>query len=173
MILAATDPNGNAWAPAGLQERVLHALGASLVRFRDDHTVEVEPDVDLSGYAAALETATLAQNRVRLTAQLADLQKAGCAVVSTGTPELSGTYSITMQDEINIISLQSGIGAAAPWLGWYRDMAGVKHLMTQAQFTALATAILGYVEALDEAYVTALSAGAGVMTLPAQPVTIA
>jgi hypothetical protein len=92
---------------------------------------------------------------------------AGCQIVSTGTPSISGTYGIGSQDEINLNSLQAGIAASAPWLGGYRDIAGAKHTMTAPQFTAIATAILGYVEALDEWY-----AGGCVGSAPAQPVTI-
>lgn len=96
---------------------------------------------------------------------------AGCAIVSTGTPGLSGTYGISPQDEINITSLQTGIAAGAPWLGYYRDASGAQHTMTAPQFTAIATAILGYVEALEAALATALAGGA--WAAPATPVTIA
>lgn len=98
---------------------------------------------------------------------------AGCRIVSTGTPALSGTYGIAPQDEINLAGLQGGIAASAPWLGGYRDQAGIKHTMTAAQFTEIATAILAYVAALDEAYATALSGAPWTWTAPAQPVTIA
>jgi hypothetical protein len=171
MLLNPTDPNGQPWAPASAQETALHALGASIVAFHEDGTVEVEPEISLSGYAAALITAAGARNAVQLGQQLTSLQQAGCQIVSTGTPAISGTYGILPQDEINIISLQTGITAGAPWLGGYRDRAGIKHVMTAPQFTALATAILSYVEALDEALAASLAGAA--WNPPAQPVTIA
>lgn len=96
---------------------------------------------------------------------------AGCAIVSTGTAAISGTYGIVAQDEINMSGLQAGIAAGAPWLGWYRDIDGARHTMTSAQATALFTAILGYVEALEEAYET--TNGGDAWVAPAQPNTIA
>lgn len=94
---------------------------------------------------------------------------AGCQIVSAGTAALSGTWGISPQDELNLSGLQGGITVGAPWLGFYRDKAGLKHTLTAAQFTTLAEIILAYVEALDEALETALS---GTWTAPAQPVNI-
>lgn len=91
---------------------------------------------------------------------------AGCAIVSTATPLLNGTYGILPQDEINLSGLQSAINAAQPWLGYIRDTSGVKHTMTAAQFTPLADALLQYIAGID-AYVHGEAAA-----LPAQPSTI-
>lgn len=95
----------------------------------------------------------------------------GCRVTSTGTPTIDGSYGIGPSDEVNLVGLQGGIAAGAPWLGYYRDVAGTKHVMTAPQFTELATALLGYVEALESAIET--WAGGGAWVAPAQPVTIA
>lgn len=92
--------------------------------------------------------------------------KAGCQIVSTGTPALNATYGVAPQDEINITGLQAAITAGVPFLGYMRDATGVKRTMTAAQFTILAAVIMQYVAALDD---FALGQGA----LPAQPVTIA
>lgn len=102
---------------------------------------------------------------------LRDAVSAGCAVVSSGTPALSGTYGIAPQDEINITGLQTSVLAGVTWLGYYRNMAGTKITMTATEFTTLATAILDYIAALDDAYEAAVGGGAWVA--PAQPVTIA
>lgn len=96
---------------------------------------------------------------------------AGCAIVSTGTPSLSGTYGIAPQDEINITGLQTSVLAGVAWLGYYRNVAGAKVTTTATQFTALATAILDYIAALDDAYEAAVGGAAWIA--PAQPVTIA
>jgi hypothetical protein len=92
---------------------------------------------------------------------------AGCRIVSTGTPALSGTYGITPQDEINIMGLQSAVEASQPWPGYLRDATSAKHTMTGPQLTAVADAILGYIAAID-AYVAG-----DTPSMPAQPVQIA
>src|SRR5579883_2220741 len=77
---------------------------------------------------------------------------AGIAITSTGTPSISGVYGTAMQDEINLTGLQASINAGVPFLSYLRDKSGVKHTMTATQFTALASAVLAYIAAVD-AYV--------------------
>jgi hypothetical protein len=85
----------------------------------------------------------------------------GLAVTSAGTPALSGTYGTTTQDQINITGLQAAV-AQNVFPGFYRDRAGARHDMTGVQFTAIATAVMTFVVAVDEAVATALGGGAWV-----------
>lgn len=98
-------------------------------------------------------------------------QYVGCQVVSGGASALSGTYGIELADEDNYLGLQAGIAASAPWIGYVRDTAGVKHTMTAPQATEVLIGILGFMEALDGAIGT--WAGGGSWSAPSQPVGIA
>lgn len=89
------------------------------------------------------------------------LLAAGLTVTSAGTPDLTGTYGCSTQDEINITGLQAAVAANA-FIGWYRDITGKKHTMTGVQFTAIATAVLNFVAAVEEAKAAALAGGAWV-----------
>lgn len=100
----------------------------------------------------------------------AALFSGGLAITSTGTPSLSGTYGIGQQDEINVVGLQAAV-AAGVFPGFYRDRAGARHTMTGTQFTEIATALLAFATAIDEALATALSGGS--WTAPATTATIA
>ena len=88
------------------------------------------------------------------------------AVVSTGTPALSGTYGCAPSDQQNLAAESTFIlvngtftaGASMPWL----DASGTPHVFTStAQFQAFASAIASYV--------TQLKLG----NSPATPLTIA
>ena len=103
-------------------------------------------------------------------AAAATLQANGLTVTSSSTPALNGVYAIGQQDEINIVSLQVAVQNGI-FPGWLRDKAGTKHTMTAAQFTTLATAVLQFVAALDDALATALAGGA--WAPPGNSVTIA
>jgi hypothetical protein len=83
-------------------------------------------------------------------------QAAGAAVTSTSTPAINGTYGCMPQDEINMTALQTALNSGVAWIGYLRDINGVAHSMTAAQFTSLVTAILGYMVALDAWLVAAL-----------------
>ena len=94
----------------------------------------------------------------------------GLAISSTGTPALNGAYGCSMQDEVNAASLQAAT-AAGVFPGFYRDQVGTRHIMTGAQFTAIATAIMTFIVAIGEARETALDGAA--WAPPATSVTIA
>jgi hypothetical protein len=94
-------------------------------------------------------------------AAAASLLAAGLTIASAGTAALDGTYGTTAQDQINLTGLQAAV-AQAVFPGFYRDRAGTRHDMTGEQFTAIATAILDFVVAVDEAKATALGGGAWV-----------
>ena len=88
------------------------------------------------------------------------------AIVSTGTPALSGTYGCAPSDQQNLAAESTFIlvngtftaGASMPWL----DASGTPHVFTStAQFQAFASAIASYV--------TQLKFG----NSPATPLTIA
>lgn len=103
-------------------------------------------------------------------AAAAVLQAGGLTITSTSMPALSGTYGAAPQDEINITGLQVAV-ANNVFPGYYRDIAGAKHTMTGGQFTAIATAVLDFIVAVEEARDAALAGGTWVA--PASSVTIA
>jgi hypothetical protein len=96
---------------------------------------------------------------------------AGLAITSTGSPAISGTYGCSAQDQLNVVGLQSAV-VAGVFPGFYRTLSGTRVTMTGAQFTEIATAILGYVEALDAALSAGLASG-GVWVAPTATATIA
>lgn len=103
-------------------------------------------------------------------AEAAKLLRAGVTITSTATPALDGTYGTTQQDETNITGLQVSIAAGA-FPGFCRDIAGNRKAMTAAEFTSLATALMGFIVAVDEAKAAALAGGAWVA--PSATVAIA
>jgi hypothetical protein len=123
-----------------------------------------------------LWTAWLASQAAQATLAEAQAQfvlagSAGVAITSTSTPALNANYGCQAQDEINLIGLQASILAGVPWLGYYRNIAGAKVMMTAAQFTAVATAILNFIAAADNAFETAAAGGSA--SWPAATATIA
>jgi len=98
---------------------------------------------------------------------------AGCALQSTGTPALDGTYSCDApsQHKIMAASLYIAVNGRFPggatsyaWL----DVTGAPHVFADVgAFQVFATAIADYVAALDQ--IAATNSGA----LPAQPMVIA
>lgn len=94
---------------------------------------------------------------------------AGLTITSTSTPSLNGTYGASQQDEINVTALQVAV-ANNVFPGFYRDKSGTKHTMTSAQFTEIATAIMDFVVAVDEAEATATAGGT--WTAPSNAATI-
>jgi hypothetical protein len=94
-------------------------------------------------------------------AAAAALIAGGLAVTSAAAPALNGTYGCSPSDETAINGLQTAIGVnPALFPGYFRDKAGTAHVMTAAQFTALAEAILAFVVAVDAALAAALAGGA-------------
>lgn len=114
---------------------------------------------------AAPASPTLAQ-------QAAALLAAGCAITSTSTPTLSGTYACDtlsqqhVQAEVTSILLNGTFAdgtTSAVWL----DAADAPHTFTIAEFKALATALAAFVSGCLKV-VNGQST-----TLPTQPSTIA
>lgn len=126
-----------------------------------------------AGQIAAVQAVYAAHDPTRLDPAVAfgALIRAGVAITSTGTPALNGTYGIAQQDEINIEGLQDGILSGVTWRGFYRDITMRRVNMTAPQFTAIATAILAYISAADEAYIAAL--GGASWVAPPAPAPIA
>lgn len=94
-------------------------------------------------------------------ATAAALMAGGLTIASAGTPALDGVYGCSLQDQINVTALQSAV-AAGVFPGFLRDRAGARHDMTGAQFTAIATAIMGFIVAISNARAAALAGGAWV-----------
>jgi hypothetical protein len=137
-----------------------------------DGTIETFPDTpaEVVTIAAAVYAAhDPATPDPRASAQA--LLAGGLAITSTGTPSLDGTYGTALpDDEANLTGMQAAV-AAGVFPGFYRDKGVVKHTMTGAQFTAIATAILNFIVAVEEALDTAMAGGA--WTPPSNAVTIA
>jgi hypothetical protein len=96
---------------------------------------------------------------------------AGVAIASTSAPALNATYGCAAQDEINITAMQTAILTnASLFPGYWRNLAGAKVTMTAAQFTAIATAIMDYIVALDDWLAASVGTSA---PLPAAAATIA
>ncbi|MDE2426328.1 MAG: hypothetical protein KGO96_10530 [Elusimicrobia bacterium] len=170
--LNTNDPNGNPWRPGGAQEMALHALGANAIAWPANEPPQTDVEVNLSGYAAALAAAEATLATAAAQAQYATLLAGGLAITSTGTPALDGTYATDQQSEFNVVALQAAITVnAANFPGYYRLKNGARVTMTAAQFTAIAAALLTFVEAADEAVATA--AQGGTPTWPAATATVA
>jgi hypothetical protein len=98
---------------------------------------------------------------------------AGWAVVSSGTPAISGTYPLDLVSQLKTTGLVSYIQVNAHFPNGATtirrfDTSGAAHVFpSTAVFLAWATALADYVAALD----LIIDSGAG--TLPAQPTTIA
>lgn len=105
-------------------------------------------------------------------AAAAALLGGGLAIASTGTPALDGTYGCGSDDKTDIGGLQTAILTnAALFPGFFQDIDGRVVTMTAAQFTAIATAILGFIAAVAQAKAAALAGGA--WSPPAATATIA
>ncbi len=93
-------------------------------------------------------------------------------LTSTGTPALNGTYAVDPASQMKIMATSQSISVngkfyggttAYPWL----DASGATHTFPSvAEFQAFASAVAGYVAALD--LIIATNSG----TLPTQPVAI-
>ncbi len=101
---------------------------------------------------------------------------AGCQIVSTATPALNGTYSITETSEIKIIGASTRImkyGAfpgGASSLTWL-DINNAPHTFTNiTDFMNFADAVATYISELNAALGAGLAGGAWVA--PALPITI-
>jgi hypothetical protein len=125
----------------------------------------------IASRAEAIAATAIAAAAAAITNGYASAIAAGIAITSTGTPTLNGTYGIAQSNEIALTGLQvSVISNVFP--GYYRNQAGVRVTMTAAQFTALATAALGLIEALDNALAAAQTPG-GAWVAVSNAVTIA
>lgn len=76
-------------------------------------------------------------------------------VVSSGQPDLSGSYGISANDILNITAIETGINAGKGFPGGISSLTyvgadGMAHVFSSTdEFTALAVAIEGYVSALE------------------------
>jgi hypothetical protein len=107
-----------------------------------------------------------------LAQQALALLSAGCAIVSTGTPALDGTYPTDaasqqyVTSEVTSILLNGTFTDGATDLAWI-DVSGTPHDFTIPEFKALATALAAFVTGCVKCTTGQADA------LPAQPVTIA
>ena len=97
---------------------------------------------------------------------------AGLELVSTGTPELNGTYALDQLSRMDIVSIEIGVKAGQGFPGGgsafnYPDASGKLHEFNESNFLEFATAMRQYAYSLN-----AIISGAS-MELPASPVTIA
>ena len=97
---------------------------------------------------------------------------AGLEIVSTGTPELNGTYALDQLSRMDIVSIEIGVKAGQGFPGGgsafnYPDASGKLHEFNESNFCEFATAVRQYSYALN-----AVIAGTS-MGLPESPVTIA
>lgn len=113
---------------------------------------------------------------VLLTQWLPGVVSAGCAVTSTATPALNGTYALDQPSLFNITSLSAGIAAGKPLPGGgttfnYPDISSAQHAFTGANFLDFAAAIETLIYSAQQA-LAALLAGTSA-AFPALSVTIA
>jgi hypothetical protein len=166
----AIGPNfANELAAYGIAHSI-QIIGAHIAWFGDG-TLEFFDDTP-SGVQTAVEAVYAAHDPTvpDPNAAATVMFAAGVTVNSTGTPAINGVYGTTLQDEINYTGLQVAV-ANGVFPGWIRDKAGAKHTMTGSQCTAVVTAILGFIVAVDEAKAAALAGGSWVA--PSATVTIA
>jgi hypothetical protein len=109
------------------------------------------------------------------TQQAAILLSAGCQIVSTGTPAISGTYALDANSLFNLTALSAGIAAGKPLPGGgitfnYPDISAAQHAFTGANFLDMAVAVEGYVYAINQTLV-ALADGQ-TASFPTLPITI-
>jgi hypothetical protein len=100
---------------------------------------------------------------------------AGCAIVSTATPSLNGTYPIDDSSVGRITSIAAGIGSGKGLPGGgatfnLLDARGAAHAIGATDFLNLGAALESYVYALISTEVALL--GGHAATWPTQPVTI-
>lgn len=94
----------------------------------------------------------------------------GATVTSAANSAINGTYGLTEEYLIKMTALQDSINAGVTWLGYCRDINFVQKTMTAAQFTILASTILGYLATLDTWLTMAL--GGTVNPMPSNQLTI-
>jgi len=91
---------------------------------------------------------------------------AGLAITSTATPALNAIYGVNAAAQANITAIVTGIAASLGLPGGgstfvYLDASSAPHTFTQAQFVSFASAVRGYVYALD-----LYAAGQGALPTP-------
>ena len=82
----------------------------------------------------------------------------GLTIDSTVTPSLDGIYACDSAGETALLGMQAAISAGV-FPGYYRFLNGTRVNLNAAQMTAVAVAVMNYIEALDNALATALSGG--------------
>jgi hypothetical protein len=181
------------WRMAGETERVFSSAAAAFVPVNDEgysswiaagntapaaaagdlyaYLSERAPDVALAA-APMLSAANLLPPDVVLAAKLA----AGLTLVSTASPQINGTYSISDTAQTKMAAVYGGIkggdglpGGGASFL--FLDINGVPRQFTADQFVALAKAARDYIYRLS---ITAAQLAAGQKaTWPSATVAIA
>lgn len=160
----------NAIGPNFLNELVADGLLGLPFSWGSDGSIEYSSAITSTQKTAiAAVYASHDPNKPNPRAAAAELLTGGITVTSTSTPSLNGTYAAAAQDEINITGLQVAI-ANNVFPGFYRDVAGNKHTMTGPQFTSIATAVLNFAVAVENAMQAALAGGAWIA--PSSAVTI-
>lgn len=99
----------------------------------------------------------------------------GCALTSTGTPALDGTYALDDKSQQNIAAIADGIanGKGLPGGGStfnYPDATGAEHAFDAAHWTAAAAAFETYIYDFGQALEALVTGGSA--TMPAAAVTI-
>lgn len=143
-----------------------YVAAAGEVLFSDDPMpTAAQLGAAFPGYAAAVSALALQQQAQAMLA-------AGCQVVSSGTPALSGTYPTDAASQAHInaeatsILLNGTFTDGTSSIVWL-DVAGDPHTFSIAQFKTLATALAAYVTACLKVI------NGQSTTLSAQPSTIA
>lgn len=162
MTQKAIGPNfANELAAAGLRDGISWDPTGNYI-------VDALSDADKATFAAVLAAHDPAKPDPAAAA--AAMLSAGVTINSTSTPAINGTYGTSPQDEINYTGLQVAV-ANGVFPGWIRDKANNKHTMTGPQCTAVTTAILDFIVAVEEARDDAL-AGTAAWAAPPNIVTI-
>lgn len=157
-------------------ELIAAGLGGLPVSWTPDGIVEYGPAIT-EEQKTAIEAVLASHDHSRPEPHLAyrTLIAAGCQVVSSGTPALSGVYAIDDQHRSDLqgLVLDALVTGAFPTGATfpYADLGGTTHPVTPAQLQALGAALAGYVVQAKAALAASLAGG--VWAPPAQPVMIA
>lgn len=140
MNLNPLDPNGAPW-----NEAVLHGLGASSIAYPRNAdgkvtTIIVEPDIDLSGYAAALAVAVKGQ--LAAYAAAARYNKEIGGITFNGSPVATDDRSKQM-----ILGARMAAQADATFTTKWAATDGTIVALDAAGLIALSNAVLGHVQA--------------------------
>ncbi|TCG04612.1 hypothetical protein BZM27_39625 [Paraburkholderia steynii] len=107
----------------------------------------LQPYVPSAEQAADAEAAAA---RAALALQASNLLAAGFSVISTGTPEINGTYATDPLSQSDIIAIETSLNAGKGFPGGattfeYPDAGGEMHTFAPANFTDFAAAVRDFV----------------------------